>query len=110
MKGKFTVPEDLGLLRQCTREANNALNCEICPLQYLSMIQNAAILGTLCLCIAECYARALDWIDQEERRVSDLNGRKTLNISASAAPLLQYSSADPINQSTAFPIQVMPSE
>ncbi|GAB1195672.1 hypothetical protein APSETT444_004934 [Aspergillus pseudonomiae] len=46
------------------------------------------MLGVLCMCIAACYARALEAINAEKERASDANEQKQLCISASSPEAL----------------------
>lgn len=57
------------------------LDCKQCPQRYFSIIQNVIILGVVCMCAAECYARILEAIDEEERHASRMGEGKQLDIS-----------------------------
>ncbi|KAE8167717.1 hypothetical protein BDV40DRAFT_152664 [Aspergillus tamarii] len=82
-KDRIAVPGDLVLLRNCVSSSKQVLYCQECPRRYLSIVQNGTMLGVLCMCIAACYARALETIDTETKRASDANERKQLCISTS---------------------------
>ncbi|OTA67155.1 hypothetical protein K449DRAFT_364834 [Hypoxylon sp. EC38] len=79
-RDQLVAPDDLALLRNSIETATGILNCEYCPLRYFSVIQNSTLLGILCVCLAECYARVLRWIDNEERRASGTGEQKRLRI------------------------------
>jgi hypothetical protein len=43
----------------------DVLDCAKCPLRFSSVLQNATILGILCVCIAESYVRFVRTIDSK---------------------------------------------
>lgn len=57
------------------------LNCQHCPLRYFSIIQNSVILGVVSLCIAECYARILEIVDTETKRLERNGEHKRVRFS-----------------------------
>ncbi|KAB8249507.1 hypothetical protein BDV35DRAFT_137245 [Aspergillus flavus] len=59
------------------------LNCRHCPLRYFSIIQNSVILGVVSLCIAECYARILEIVDTETKRLERNSEHKRVRFSKS---------------------------
>ncbi|KAE8376782.1 hypothetical protein BDV26DRAFT_264982 [Aspergillus bertholletiae] len=108
-KDRIVVPDDLGLLRNYVSSAKQVLYCQECPRRYLSIVQNGTMLGVLCMCIAACYARALEAIDAETKRASDANEQKQLCISASSPESLH--SPSPLgNVLSSFSVDVAASE
>lgn len=81
LKSQLIVLEDLHLLRETSRKAIMILNCQHCPLRYFSIIQNSVILGVVCLCIGECYARILEIIDAETKRLERNGEQKRVRFS-----------------------------
>jgi len=111
MKTSFVAPDDLILLRDTIEKASAVLNCKQCPKSYFSIIQNALILGVVCMCAAECYARILEAIDVEERRASRMGERKQLNISGGlTGNMFPREHADDNGNTALFPVDVKPSE
>ncbi|QKX53843.1 uncharacterized protein TRUGW13939_00923 [Talaromyces rugulosus] len=106
---QFTVPDDLTILRNCLNSARQVLDCTHCPLRYLSIVQNATILGALCLCLAECYARALDWIDGEAKRANSAKQQKRLSVLASSPDVIHGPSLT-VTMPASFAVEVAPSE
>ncbi|KAK9367443.1 hypothetical protein V1509DRAFT_647726 [Lipomyces kononenkoae] len=94
MKDQLIIPQDLAFLRDCVKSAT----------------QNATILGAFCVCMAECYARALEAIDIEERRASGANQRKQLSVTGSNDHALDNDAQCPTNPSTLFSLEITPSE
>ncbi|EEU40588.1 uncharacterized protein NECHADRAFT_75882 [Fusarium vanettenii 77-13-4] len=60
---ELVVPNDLSFLRNTVETAMDVLDCVKCPLRFSSVLQNATILGILCVCIAESYVRFVRAID-----------------------------------------------
>lgn len=110
MKTQLIAPDDLTLLRDTINTATDILNCKQCPLRYFSVIQNAALLGVVCMCLAECYARILDMIDTEERRASAANEQKQLSISGVNIYAFPHDESVPKNISASFLVETKPSE
>ncbi|PLB52236.1 hypothetical protein P170DRAFT_488779 [Aspergillus steynii IBT 23096] len=107
-KTTWVVPDDLLILRNCRDKALGVATCDQCPLRYFSVIQNGLILGVVTTCIAECYARLLEQIDQEELQATSKRQRKHLDISNNHL-VGQSSSGSPSAQPT-FTIEITPSE
>lgn len=82
VKSRLIAPDDLVILRGSVQKAIEILNCQECPSRYFSVIQNSVILGVVCMCIAECYARILDAIDAEEARLARNGEHKRIRISS----------------------------
>ncbi|KAH0420528.1 hypothetical protein CcaCcLH18_13966 [Colletotrichum camelliae] len=107
VKDQLTAPNDFALLRSTIESASEVLTCQKCPLRYFSIVQNAALLGVLCLCVAESYHRIVRSIDEEEKRASEADEKKQLGI---------HNGADQPNQPTLtaasplFQIEVSPSQ
>ncbi|KAL0932687.1 uncharacterized protein CTRU02_211650 [Colletotrichum truncatum] len=96
IKDNLTAPNDFGLLRNTIESASEVLTCERCPLRYFSIVQNAAMLGILCLCVAESYHRLMRSIDEEENRSLKAGEKKQISIhnggtQASQPPLTETS-------------------
>ncbi|RSL78412.1 hypothetical protein CEP51_008237, partial [Fusarium floridanum] len=62
---ELVVPNDLAFLRNTVETAMDVLDCTKCPLRFSSVLQNATILGILCVCIAESYVRFVRTIDSK---------------------------------------------
>lgn len=107
-KATWVVPNDLIILRQCRDKAFDVSTCDQCPLRYFSVIQNGLILGVVTTCIAECYARLLEQIDQEELHTTSKGEKKRLDISNNYLDP-ELSSASTSAQPT-FNIEILPSE
>ncbi|RFN49319.1 hypothetical protein FIE12Z_6391 [Fusarium flagelliforme] len=71
VRTELKVPDDLALLRNTFERAADVLDCQKCPLRYSSVLQNAGILGILCVCIAESYVRFIKSIDAKTIEAND---------------------------------------
>lgn len=107
VKDQLTAPNDFALLRSTIESASEVLTCQKCPLRYFSIVQNAALLGVLCLCVAESYHRIVRSIDEEEKRASEAGEKKQLGIHNGADQANQPSVA---TASPLFQVEVSPSQ
>ncbi|KAI0834755.1 hypothetical protein F5Y06DRAFT_151311 [Hypoxylon sp. FL0890] len=110
VRNQLVAPDDLALLRNSIETATGILNCEYYPLRYFSVIQNATLLGILCVCLAECYARILRWIDNEARRASSTGERKRLRIHGKDVDANNYIQPAKQNALPSFLIEVSPGD
>lgn len=113
MKTTFVPPDDLVLLRDTINKASAVLDCKQCPQRYFPITQNVIILGVVCMCATECYARILEAIDREERRASKIGEGKRLDISNGlngVVPRDQTGSSLDNGSPVLFPVDVKPSE
>lgn len=108
IKSQLIAPDDLFLIRDSLEKLTAVIYCEKCPQRYFSIIQNAVILGVVCLCIAESYARVLEAIDREEARASRTGEQKLVNIFMIAGGLLS-GQGDP-ESSYPFSAEMSPAE
>ncbi|CAG8172974.1 unnamed protein product [Penicillium salamii] len=99
----FVTLGDIVTLRECREGAREVLACTHCPQNYLSNTQNALILGTLCLCFAECYGSILRNVDAEEQRALQANEQKQLEITTPIVTSSQVS-----NGSALFQVEMTP--
>ncbi|KAL7619826.1 hypothetical protein AAE478_010371 [Parahypoxylon ruwenzoriense] len=92
IKGKHRAefPSDLYLLREASGVATKALECHICPVQYISATQNSMLLCTLVVSMADYYCKVLDAIKEEGKRADRAKQTRTLRVS------------DPGSDSTSF--------
>ncbi|KAF4461353.1 Zn2-Cys6 binuclear cluster domain [Fusarium albosuccineum] len=63
-----------------------AIDCLICPRQYLSAMQNGLLLCTLVMSMAHGYVKVAKNIEAEEKRATQANEKKTLGIGDSSGP------------------------
>ncbi|CAM1503252.1 Fc.00g080280.m01.CDS01 [Cosmosporella sp. VM-42] len=68
----------LSLLRSATLKAVTVVQCPVCPVKFVWAMQNAQLLNTLILSIAESYQRMVKFIDDEVVRAERTNEQKTL--------------------------------
>ncbi|RDK39831.1 MFS general substrate transporter [Aspergillus phoenicis ATCC 13157] len=108
IKSQLIAPDDLFLIRDSLEKLTAVIYCEKCPQRYFSIIQNAVILGVVCLCIAESYARVLEAIDREEARASRTGEQKLVNIFMIAGGLL--SGQSDLESSYPFSAEISPAE
>ena len=108
LKTRLVVPDDLHMLRGTIQKAIDILNCEHCPLRYFSILQNAVIMGAVCLCIGERYARILDNIDLEASRLERHGEHKRVRISNCDDDIPHY--ASPPFDSSLFSVNLVPAE
>lgn len=86
------------------------LVCDQCPLRYLSVVQNGLITGVLATCIAECYARLLEQIDQEELQATSNGERKQFEISNISSNPGSDDPTGPTGKHASFSVEVAPTE
>ncbi|KAF1811854.1 hypothetical protein P152DRAFT_385080, partial [Eremomyces bilateralis CBS 781.70] len=72
----------LCVLRRCMAIAREVLVCQMCPVHYDSAMQNAQVLATLMMSIAEQFRRIVWQIEGEEKRASAARERKTVQLSS----------------------------
>ncbi|KAF4943307.1 hypothetical protein FGADI_13505 [Fusarium gaditjirri] len=90
VRTELTVPDDLATLRNTFERATDVLECPKCPMRFSSVLQNAGILGILCVCIAESYVSFIKTIDEKEIEASNKGG----NLKIALNPLGQSHAAD----------------
>ena len=104
------VPDDLTLLRDSISAATGVLSCRQCPLRYLCAMQNALVLGILCVSIAECYSKIMEEIDADERRAVGAQEKKRLRISTAHDHATYIGHTDPGHDPASLSVEVSPSE
>lgn len=60
----FEFPGSLPVLRSALKAAADALECQHCPVTFLSALQNALLVGVLLMSVAQCYAQILGSVAQ----------------------------------------------
>ncbi|KAB8266708.1 hypothetical protein BDV30DRAFT_221450 [Aspergillus minisclerotigenes] len=110
VKDRFTVPDDLTLLRDSISAATGVLNCRQCPLRYLCVMQNALVLGILCVCIAECYNKIMEGIDADERRAEYSQEKMRLRLSTTSDHPTYTGHTNPAHAPMPLSVEVSPSE
>lgn len=60
----FEFPGSLPVLRSALKAAADALECQHCPMTFLSALQNALLVGVLLMSVAQCYAQILQSLAQ----------------------------------------------
>ncbi|KAF4470433.1 hypothetical protein FALBO_2663 [Fusarium albosuccineum] len=76
----MVVPDDLTILRNSVETAADVLDCRKCPLRFSSVLQNATILGVLCVCLAESYVRFSRTIDAKAKEASEAGEKLCLSL------------------------------
>ncbi|KAI3548955.1 hypothetical protein CABS03_13156 [Colletotrichum abscissum] len=110
VKEHLVAPEDFALLRNTFEPALQVLNCQRCPRRYFSIIQNAALLGVLCLCLTESYKRMLASISTEETRATEAGEKKRLGIHGALPGSSAYGESSSTSAPSLFSVEVSPSE
>ncbi|KAF5634628.1 hypothetical protein F52700_5821 [Fusarium sp. NRRL 52700] len=103
VRTELIVPDDLATLRNAFERATDVLECPKCPLRFFSVLQNAGILGILCVCIAESYVRLIKTIDAKVIEATD-KGEK---LKVALNPLGQSLTA---GDAVLVPIEVSPEQ
>ncbi|VUC35352.1 unnamed protein product [Clonostachys rosea] len=70
----------LRLLREAVQTLSAAISCKVCPLHFMSAMQNGLLLCTAVISTAHGYVRVAKVIDAEESRASRANERKTFDV------------------------------
>lgn len=68
----------LSLLRKATQRAMIVIQCPICPSRLVWAMQNAQVLNTLLVSIAEAYQRLVASIEKEAQEAESLNESKAM--------------------------------
>ncbi|KAF4954100.1 hypothetical protein FSARC_12225 [Fusarium sarcochroum] len=102
VRSELVVPNDLAILRNTFERAKDVLDCPKCPLRFASVLQNATILGTLCVCISESYVRFIKAVDAKTLEAAD----KGAKLKVALNPLHGDSHSDPVNETLSVPIEV----
>ncbi|KAK1707568.1 hypothetical protein BDP67DRAFT_152780 [Colletotrichum lupini] len=110
VKEHLVAPEDFALLRNTFEPALQVLNCQRCPRRYFSIIQNAALLGVLCLCLTESYKRMLASISTEETRATEAGEKKRLGIHGALPGSSAYGESSSTSAPSLFSVEISPSE
>ncbi|UQC83736.1 uncharacterized protein CLUP02_09232 [Colletotrichum lupini] len=110
VKEHLVAPEDFALLRNTFEPALQVLNCQRCPRRYFSIIQNAALLGVLCLCLIESYKRMLASISTEETRATEAGEKKRLGIHGALPGSSAYGESSSTSAPSLFSVEISPSE
>ncbi|EWZ38582.1 hypothetical protein FOZG_10140 [Fusarium oxysporum Fo47] len=103
VRTELIVPDDLAILRNTFERATDVLECSKCPMRFSSVLQNAGILGILCVCIAESYVRFIKTIGAKAIEATD-KGEK---LKVALNPLGQSHTAD---DTVLVPIEVSPEQ
>ncbi|KAL6912796.1 hypothetical protein FSHL1_010479 [Fusarium sambucinum] len=71
----------LSALRHLTTTAGGIIQCQICPTKFLWAMQNAQLLNTLIVSLAEGYKKIVKFVEDETTRAQEANEAKSLLIS-----------------------------
>ncbi|KAF4458468.1 hypothetical protein FALBO_14794 [Fusarium albosuccineum] len=74
----------LSLLRHLTGTAAGIIQCQVCPTKFLWAMQNAQLLNTLLISIAEEYKKIVKAVEDETHRAQEAKESKLLFISEGA--------------------------
>ncbi|KAM0435836.1 hypothetical protein ACHAPT_002727 [Fusarium lateritium] len=78
---KLPFAARLSLLRDLTANASGIIQCQVCPTKFLWAMQNAQLLNTLIISIAEGYKKIVKSVEDETQRAQEGNESKILFIS-----------------------------
>ncbi|KAF1996882.1 hypothetical protein P154DRAFT_305424 [Amniculicola lignicola CBS 123094] len=76
----FSFPEVIPVLRQAMSTAHNLIQCEKCPKNPFSAIQNVFSLTGIMTALAERYHKVLQTIDQEAAQMDQTGEKKSFRI------------------------------
>ncbi|ENH70499.1 hypothetical protein FOC1_g10012429 [Fusarium oxysporum f. sp. cubense race 1] len=71
----------LSVLRHLTTTAAGIIQCQVCPTKFLWAMQNAQLLNTLIISLAEGYKKIVKSVEDETKRAQDARESKELYIS-----------------------------
>lgn len=100
-------PASLALLRRCGGNVIHALNCDICPVRYITSVQNTQLLCTVLVSMAQSYRSIVDAIDAEAQEAQIRGETKSWTLSQLGSGNIrpaQHAS------SSLFPLDVTPAE
>ncbi|KAJ4120101.1 hypothetical protein NW768_010384 [Fusarium equiseti] len=70
----------LSVLRHLTTTAAGIIQCQICPTKFLWAMQNAQLLNTLIVSLAEGYKKIVKFVEEETIRAQEANEAKVLCV------------------------------
>ncbi|KAI1063247.1 hypothetical protein LB507_005713 [Fusarium sp. FIESC RH6] len=76
----------LSVLRQLTSTAAGIIQCQICPTKFLWAMQNAQLLNTLIVSLAEGYKKIVKFVEEETIRAQEANEAKVLCVAENQKP------------------------
>lgn len=100
----------LSLLRDTVQKATTVLDCQTCPSRMVWAMQNAQLLNTLILSIAEAYHRIVSSIESETHRAESMNESKALWFGEVQSNGLGNENGAGLNGAPSFTLNLSPSE
>lgn len=103
-------PSSLHCLRDALHTSKLCVDCQVCPLQYLTATQNAQLLGTLLLSMSERYHKILKAIALETTDAQNTGRMKSLHISSPEAPKTRHENVGGIDSNDPLVLELPPLE
>ncbi|RMJ13147.1 hypothetical protein CDV36_007195 [Fusarium kuroshium] len=98
----------LSLLRDLTANASSIIQCQVCPTKFLWAMQNAQLLNTLIISIAEGYKKIVKSVEDETQRAQEGNESKLLFISDGEKYEQTSQNGNPSYGQSGFPLSLDP--
>ncbi|KAJ4265098.1 hypothetical protein NW762_005344 [Fusarium torreyae] len=98
----------LSVLRHLTTTAAGIIQCQVCPTKFLWAMQNAQLLNTLIISIADGYKKIVKSVEDETKRAQEANESKLLYITEGVKldTTSQNAGLDPM----VFPLSLQPAD
>lgn len=96
------------LLRHCTGKMVHALQCGVCPLRFITSVQNTQLLCTVLVSMAQTYRSIVEAIDAEADLSRDRGETKTWTLGAALSG--NTDSRRPREAPSTFALDVSPEE
>ncbi|CAD0107369.1 unnamed protein product [Aureobasidium uvarum] len=103
-------PSSLQCLRDALHTSKSCIDCQVCPVQYLTATQNAQLIGTLLISIAERYDRILKDIASDATKAEEAAQMKTLHIGGLETPRPRHEHIGGIDSNEPLVLELPPLE
>jgi hypothetical protein len=103
-------PSSLHCLRDALHTSKSCIDCQVCPVQYLTATQNSQLLGTLLLSMSERYNRILKAIASDTMAAQETGEMKTLQIGSLEATKPRHENVGGISSNEPLILELPPLE
>jgi hypothetical protein len=105
-----SFPSSLHCLRDALHTSKSCIDCQVCPVQYLTATQNSQLLGTLLHSMSERYSRILKVIASDTTAAEQLGQTKTLQIGSLEVTTPRHENIGDIDSNEPLVLELPPLE
>jgi hypothetical protein len=105
-----SFPSSLHYLRDALHTSKSCIDCQVCPVQYLTATQNSQLLGTLLHSMSERYGRVLKAIASDTTAAEQSGQTKTLQIGSLEATIPRHGNVGGIDLNEPLVLELPPLE